>query len=318
MLNRHKNWLVHKQTACGKDFSNPFMVDNLPKIVRFSTHLASVVKSWLVHDQTVHALASPNANELTIPEQTATGKGTSNPLMADFVQDSVKYLSNQGIAFATGLKRYTDPVTKLRMKHTNCRVRIPKGLYPRRIESKLTKKQVGGEWIIERETTMISKDGTISKFPEYHSFEEEEPTKQPRLLNKYGFVDHPELQRNEFAPHRLPHGKGNMNGWLNEDEDEPLEYKASNKEVESDLESTARKMAPSCRSSPSNNNDENPDIAAIIVQQLQNILPQIVTQVTANVNNVNGGNGNGGNNRCSYKTFTTCNPKEFDKKRVVQ
>ncbi|GKA79197.1 putative reverse transcriptase domain-containing protein [Tanacetum coccineum] len=81
-LIRHKNWLVHKQTACGKDFSNPFMVDNLPKIVRFSTHLASVVKSWLVHDQTVHALASPKANELTIPEQTATGKGTSNPLMA--------------------------------------------------------------------------------------------------------------------------------------------------------------------------------------------------------------------------------------------
>ncbi|GKC34843.1 hypothetical protein Tco_1047227 [Tanacetum coccineum] len=62
MLNRHKNWLVHKQTACGKDFSNPFMVDNLPKIVGFSTHLASVVKSWLVHDQTVHALASPKAN----------------------------------------------------------------------------------------------------------------------------------------------------------------------------------------------------------------------------------------------------------------
>ncbi|GKA41006.1 hypothetical protein Tco_0733599, partial [Tanacetum coccineum] len=81
-LIRHKNWLVHKQTACGKDFSNPFMVDNLPKIVGLSTHLASVVKSWLVHDQTVHALASPKANELTIPEQTATGKGTSNPLMA--------------------------------------------------------------------------------------------------------------------------------------------------------------------------------------------------------------------------------------------
>ncbi|GJV68718.1 hypothetical protein Tco_1484227 [Tanacetum coccineum] len=83
-LIRHKNWLVHKQTACGKDFSNPFMVDNLPKIVGFSTHLASLVKSWLVQDQTVLALASPKANvhkanELTIPEQTATGKGTSNP-----------------------------------------------------------------------------------------------------------------------------------------------------------------------------------------------------------------------------------------------
>ncbi|GJT77766.1 hypothetical protein Tco_1044491 [Tanacetum coccineum] len=89
-LIRHKNWLVHKQTACGKDFSNPFMVDNLPKIVRFSTHLASVVKSWLVHDQTVHALASPKANELTIPEQTATGKGTSNPLMVGSLPKTTK------------------------------------------------------------------------------------------------------------------------------------------------------------------------------------------------------------------------------------
>ncbi|GJZ70867.1 hypothetical protein Tco_0634718 [Tanacetum coccineum] len=86
----HKNWLVHKQTACGKDFSNPFMVDNLPKIVGLSTHLASVVKSWLVHDQTVHALASPKANELAIPEQTATGKGTSNPLMAGSLPKTTK------------------------------------------------------------------------------------------------------------------------------------------------------------------------------------------------------------------------------------
>ncbi|GKA68142.1 hypothetical protein Tco_0768059 [Tanacetum coccineum] len=117
-LIRHKNWLVHKQTACGKDFSNPFMVDNLPKNVGFSTHLASMVKSWLVHDQTVHgkdksnmlipdsllktiwfinapcygneALASPKANELTIPEQTATGKGTSNPLMAGGLPKTIK------------------------------------------------------------------------------------------------------------------------------------------------------------------------------------------------------------------------------------
>ncbi|GJS84333.1 hypothetical protein Tco_0750874 [Tanacetum coccineum] len=36
-----KNWLVHKQTACGKDISNPLIVDSLPKIVGFSTHLAS-------------------------------------------------------------------------------------------------------------------------------------------------------------------------------------------------------------------------------------------------------------------------------------
>nr|GEY00413.1 hypothetical protein [Tanacetum cinerariifolium] len=44
--------------------------------------------------------------------------------------------------------------------------------------------------------------------------------------------------------------------------------------------------------------EPNPDIATIIVQQLQNIIPQIVTQVTTNVNNANGGNENGGNSGC--------------------
>ncbi|GJW19197.1 hypothetical protein Tco_0026633 [Tanacetum coccineum] len=137
----------------------------------------------------------------------------------------------------------------------------------------------------EREMMMISKDGEISKFLGYHSSEEEEPTEQPRALNN----------------------------WLIEDEDEPLGYEASKKEVESSLESTARKMAPSCRSSPSN--EENPDIIAIIIQQLQTILPQIVTQVTNNVNNANGVNGgNGGNNGCTYKGFMACNPKEYDGK----
>nr|GEU67401.1 hypothetical protein [Tanacetum cinerariifolium] len=53
-------------------------------------------------------------------------------------------------------------------------------------------------------------------------------------------------------------------------------------------------------------------------RQLQNILPQIVTQLTNNVNNTNangsGGNGNGGNNECTYKGFMACNPKEYDEK----
>ncbi|GJV97348.1 putative reverse transcriptase domain-containing protein [Tanacetum coccineum] len=74
-------------------------------------------------------------------------------------------------------------------------------------------------------------------------------------------------------------------------------------------------MALSRRSGP--RNDENPDIAAIIAQQLQTILSQIVTQVTNNVNNenANGGNGgNDGNNGCSYKTFLACNPQDYDGK----
>ncbi|GJV69407.1 putative reverse transcriptase domain-containing protein [Tanacetum coccineum] len=48
--------------------------------------------------------------------------------------------------------------------------------------------------------------------------------------------------------------------------------------------------------------------------QIENIIPHIVTQVTDNVNNRNGGIRNGRNNGCSYKTFTACNPKEFDGK----
>ncbi|GJW00689.1 hypothetical protein Tco_1555940 [Tanacetum coccineum] len=41
---------------------------------------------------------------------------------------------------------------------------------------------------------------------------------------------------NEFAPHRLPQPKGNMNGWLIEDEEE-----VERNEVDSDLESTAHR-----------------------------------------------------------------------------
>ncbi|GJV07555.1 putative reverse transcriptase domain-containing protein [Tanacetum coccineum] len=75
-------------------------------------------------------------------------------------------------------------------------------------------------------------------------------------------------------------------------------------------------MAPNRRSGPSSsNNNENPDVATVIAQQLQ----AIITQVANNANNANngnndGGNGNDGNNRCSYKTFQSCNPKEYDGK----
>nr|GFA12148.1 hypothetical protein [Tanacetum cinerariifolium] len=46
-----KNWLVQKQTAFGKDISNPFMADNLPKIVWLSTHHITCMKSWLVQSK---------------------------------------------------------------------------------------------------------------------------------------------------------------------------------------------------------------------------------------------------------------------------
>ncbi|GJY43362.1 putative reverse transcriptase domain-containing protein [Tanacetum coccineum] len=84
------------------------------------------------------------------------------------------------------------------------------------------------------------------------------------------------------------------------------------------------------RTRTNDNKNGQPDIAAIIAQQLQNIIPQIVTQVTNNVNNRNNNNnngnnnnnngnnnnnnGNGGNNGCSYKGFQACGPKEYDEK----
>ncbi|GJT17211.1 putative reverse transcriptase domain-containing protein [Tanacetum coccineum] len=82
-------------------------------------------------------------------------------------------------------------------------------------------------------------------------------------------------------------------------------------------------MPPRCATSE----DENPpDIANLLAQQLQNLLPEIVNQVTANVNananngngnsanGANGGNGGNGNNGCTYKSFMSCNPKEYDRK----
>ncbi|GJZ37335.1 hypothetical protein Tco_0583526 [Tanacetum coccineum] len=59
-------------------------------------------------------------------------------------------------------------------------------------------------------------------------------------------------------------------------------------------------MAPNRRSGPSSSDDnENPDVATVIAQQLQ----AIITQVANNANNANngnngGGNGNDGNNGC--------------------
>ncbi|GJU06661.1 reverse transcriptase domain-containing protein [Tanacetum coccineum] len=63
---------------------------------------------------------------------------------------------------------------------------------------------------------------------------------------------------------------------------------------------------------------DQPNIATLIAEQLQNIIPQIVNQVTTNINNAQNANGgqanNQANNGCSYKTFQACGPKEYDGK----
>ncbi|GKC93279.1 hypothetical protein Tco_1158721, partial [Tanacetum coccineum] len=75
-----KSWLVQDQTVLGKDYSNLLIADSLLKTI------------WFINAPCCgnEALASPKANELTIPEQTTTGKGKSNPFMAGSLPKTTK------------------------------------------------------------------------------------------------------------------------------------------------------------------------------------------------------------------------------------
>ncbi|GJZ97722.1 hypothetical protein Tco_0670175 [Tanacetum coccineum] len=142
---------------------------------------------------------------------------------------------HNSVAIATGCKWFK------KCKRINCKIRDPIAMWPCRVEEKMTLKEVDGQTVKEIETKIISKDGTITRVPgKFQDYEtsEEESVERPRKRDLYGFVDHPQLQQedpmNEFAPYRLPQQKGNMNGWLMEEEEEVERY-----EVDSDLESTA-------------------------------------------------------------------------------
>nr|GEZ17827.1 reverse transcriptase domain-containing protein [Tanacetum cinerariifolium] len=89
---------------------------------------------------------------------------------------------------STGIKRYIDPIS-------GC-------------------DQTTG--VIQRRR--IDTEGNVSRFQEYHTSDEEgEELSEHPLYNKYGSMDHPQLQiehqRNEFAPYPLQPQEGNMNGW---------------------------------------------------------------------------------------------------------
>ncbi|GKB70636.1 hypothetical protein Tco_0932048 [Tanacetum coccineum] len=135
----------------------------------------------------------------------------------------------------------------------------------------MTMKKVGIEVIWRRR---INKEGHVFRFQEYHTSDEEEEFSEHPPYNKYGFVDHPQLQiedqRNKFVPYPLPPQEGNMNGWLTDDAND------------SDLESTASN------------------------QPMSLTMEDIVT------NNLNNGNG-GGNNGCTYKGFVMCGPQDFNR-----
>ncbi|GKC78052.1 hypothetical protein Tco_1128826, partial [Tanacetum coccineum] len=77
-----KSWLVQDQTVLGKDYSNLLIADSLLKTI------------WFMNAPCYgnEALASPKETvfELTIPEQTATGKGKPNPFTAGSLPRTIK------------------------------------------------------------------------------------------------------------------------------------------------------------------------------------------------------------------------------------
>ncbi|GKC35207.1 hypothetical protein Tco_1047591 [Tanacetum coccineum] len=92
-----------------------------------------------------------------------------------------------------------------------------------------------------QERRRIDKEGNVSRFQEYHTSDEEEEFSEHPPYNKYGFVDHPQLQmedqRIKFAPYPLPPQEGNMNGWLTDDaNDSDLESTASNQPMSLTME----------------------------------------------------------------------------------
>ncbi|GJT99712.1 hypothetical protein Tco_1110051 [Tanacetum coccineum] len=74
-IRKHKDWLVQEQTALGKDFSNPLMADNLPKIIMVIISTISVSKSCQIAKSILDGWTLSKCRWcqwFTRPEQTAT------------------------------------------------------------------------------------------------------------------------------------------------------------------------------------------------------------------------------------------------------
>nr|GEY53435.1 putative reverse transcriptase domain-containing protein [Tanacetum cinerariifolium] len=162
---------------------------------------------------------------------------------------------------------------------------------------------------MKKELRIISKDGRISEFTGYTSSKEEEEEEEE------------EEEKEESEK------KGSKEASEMWSSSESSGYVASDNEVESDLESTT-KSEPKCKEM-----EDTCERGSTLVKggiynyggqhnytcATTQVDSQIVTQVTNNVNNANanggnGRNGNGGKNKCSYKAFLACNPRDCDRK----
>ncbi|GKD91321.1 hypothetical protein Tco_1366828 [Tanacetum coccineum] len=154
-----------------------------------------------------------------------------------------------GIVIPTGLKRYTDPATGLRIKRTNRKCRIPVELYTCRVNEKLIMRKSEGEWIMKKEMRMISKGGIISEFPRYTSSKEEEEEEEEEKEDEEEQEEEEEKKdEEEEEEEEKEESKKKRSKEASEigSNSEPPSYAAIDNEVKSDLESTST-SEPKCK-----------------------------------------------------------------------
>ncbi|GKE51006.1 hypothetical protein Tco_1486162 [Tanacetum coccineum] len=121
------------------------------------------------------------------------------------------------------------------MKGANRKCRIHIDLYPCRVEKKLIMRKLEGKWIMKKEMIMILKDGTISEFPGYTLSKEEEEEEEDEEEEEEEEKEKEESEKKRSKEASEIGSNSESSG-----------YAASDNEVESDLESTAR-SEPKCK-----------------------------------------------------------------------
>nr|GEX04944.1 hypothetical protein [Tanacetum cinerariifolium] len=87
-----------------------------------------------------------------------------------------------GVAIAKGCRGYYKPGTRAWVSRGSRKIRIPIDMYPCRVEERLTIKSVKGEKVLNIETTVTAKDGTITKF--LRKFSKYKPTNEKEEIFK--------------------------------------------------------------------------------------------------------------------------------------
>nr|GEX23375.1 uncharacterized mitochondrial protein AtMg00810-like [Tanacetum cinerariifolium] len=146
-------------SCCVEDSSNPLMVDNLPKILWYSTHHVALMKSWLVQKQM--ALG-----------QTTTAEENSNPFMAD-ASEGFDQIINFLNASASKYALTVNPNTYVSyIKHFWSSVSVKKVNDVMRLQALINRKKVIITEAIVREALQLDDAKSIDCLPNEEIFTE--------------------------------------------------------------------------------------------------------------------------------------------------